>query len=692
MKVIIVAIFILISCQLCLGQPPTKQQEQTNSNTEQQLENITENSEDAVSEDDTFLQQLDILKRNPINLNYATTEELKQTRLLTLFQINNLLNYRIFLGKLIDIYELQAVPGFDVATLQKIRPYVTVSEKADLFNSIADRLKSGDHSLLIRATQVLEKSKGFLANPTTTKNYYPGSPQRIFVRYRYSFKNQLQYGFVGEKDAGEQFFKGTQKNGFDFYSAHFFVRNVGIVKSLALGDFTVNLGQGLTSWMNLAFKKGPDVLSAKREASVLNPYNSAGEIFFHRGAGITVKKKNIETTLFASYKKIDANFDPGADTTQVQDDFVTSFQTSGFHRTASEAADKGVQRQLAFGGNISYNIPNFHIGLNAIQYNFKYPLVKTNEPYNIYALSGYSFGNYSADYSYTHNNFHFYGEAAVSSKKYLATVNGLLISVANNVDMSFVYRNISKGYQSLYTNAFTESSSATNEKGLFSGITLKPNNSWKIDAYIDFYTFPWLKYRLNAPSSGIDHLIQFTYKPNKVLEIYTRFRSESKSINYNPTNFTLSPVIAKPKQSWRTQFTYKINPVFTFRSRVEALWFDRKTDAAENGFLLYADVIFKPTLKPFSANMRLQYFETDSYNSRLYAYENDVLYSFSIPVFYETGYRYYLNVNYDVNKKLSLWARIAQTLSPGKKSIGSGLDEILGNHKTEVKFQAIYRF
>ena len=90
--------------------------------------------------------------------------------------------------------------------------------------------------------------------------------------------------------------------------------------------------------------------------------------------------------------------------------------------------------------------------------------------------------------------------------------------------------------------------------------------------------------------------------------------------------------------------------------------------------------------------MRLQYFETDGYDSRLYAYENDVLYSFSIPVFYDKGYRYYLNVNYDVNKRLSCWFRWAQTIFKDKTTVGSGLDEIKGNKRTEVKFQVLYYF
>ena len=267
-----------------------------------------------------------------------------------------------------------------------------------------------------------------------------------------------------------------------------------------------------------------------------------------------------------------------------------------------------------------------------------------------------------------------------------------MISVANNVDMSFVYRNISKGYQSLYTNAFTESSTTSNEKGFFSGISIRPSNEWRLDAYTDFYKFPWLRFRVNAPVTGSDYLVQLTYKPNKVFEIYTRFKSESKSINYNPKDLTLSPVLPQPKQDWRMQFSYKVNPTFTVRSRIENIWYDRNGEATENGFLMYADVIFKPMLKPLSGSVRVQYFETDGYNSRLYAYENDVLYSFSIPVFYDKGYRYYLNVNYDINKKLSVWGRVAQYFYPTKTIIGSGLDEIKGNKRTEVKLQILYKF
>jgi Helix-hairpin-helix motif len=656
--------------------------------TEQQLENITENNEDAETEDDSYLQQMQQYIKNPINLNAAGENELKQLRLLNPIQIQSLIRYRNLFGAFVNIYELQAIPLWDIGLIQRIRPFVSVAENTVLFTTVKDRLRRGDHSVLVRLSQILEQSKGYLAD--SASNFYPGSPQKLLVRYKYQFKNLLQYGILAEKDAGEQFFKGKQRQGFDFYSIHFFAKEIGIIKSLALGDFTVNLGQGLTQWQSLAFKKSSDAISIKREAPVLRPYNSAGEINFHRGAGITIEKGKLQATIFTSYKKIDANL--VADTTQSQEDFVSSLQTSGYHRTKSETDDKGIQQQLAFGGNAAYKHRSLHIGVNVVQYNFKLPLIKSGDSYNLYALSGKSVGNYSFDYSYTHKNIHIFGEAAVTNKLHKAFINGILISTSADVDMSFLYRNISKAYQSLYASAFTENTYPTNESGFYAGVAIHPGSTWRVDVYADFYEFPWLKFRVDAPSYGADYLLQLTYKPGKKAELYSRFRTESKAINANPDQLNLSPVAMQSKQSWRTQITCNLNQDLILGSRLEILWFNKKGAKPEEGFLAYLNLLYKPVLKSYSASIRVQYFETSSYNSRIYAYENDVLYSFSIPVFYDKGVRYYINANYDVNKKISLWARVAQIIYNNKNLVGSGLDEIKGNLKTEIKVQVMYKF
>jgi len=656
---------------------------------EQQLEAITETNEDVETEDDSFLQSMRQYLKNPINLNTPDLTVLKELGLFTPIQLQNIIGYRALFGNFISIYELQAVPGIDLQLIERLRPYITVSAPQNVISSIRERLANGSSSIIARAAQVIEMQKGFKKDAATANNYYPGSRQKLFLRYKYQFKNLLQYGVVGEKDAGEQFFKGAQKNGFDFYSAHFFARNIGVIKSIALGDFTVNLGQGLTQWQSLAFRKSADVPNIKRQLTVLRPYNSAGEINFHRGAGITVAINKFEVTGFASYKKVDGNLTPD---TLNNDDYISSLQISGLHRTKSEVADKGVQQQLAVGGNIAYNFNRLHLGLNGVQYQFKLPIQKSSDPYNLYAISGSRFGNYSVDYSYAYKNLHFFGEAAITNRFDKAFVNGLIVAVDSKVDMSFLYRYISPTYQALYSSAFTESNLPNNERGMFAGISIRPHAFWRIDAYVDFYKFPWLKYLVDAPSAGTDYLVQASYKPNKRLDMYIRYRTGSKAKNYNPSGLVVTPVLPKARQNIRTSFIYKLNRSLTFRNRVEMVWYDKKGAGSQTGFLSYADMVIKPMMKKYAGSIRLQYFETDGYDSRLYAYENDVLYSFSIPVFYDKGYRYYLNVNYDVSKKLTVWLRLAQTIYKGKNIIGTGLDEIEGNKRSEVKIQALYQF
>ncbi len=682
---------IIISMLFFISLHVHAQVEETNANTvEQQLENNTANNEDVETEDDGYLQQMQQFLKHPVDLNRADVTELAELRILTPVQVQNLVLYRKLVGKLIDVYELQALPGWDLHTIRKLRPYITVSSVTQATGSLKSRLRKGDHTLLLRASQVLERSKGYLPDSSTAVNFYPGSPQKILFRYKYVYKNLLQYGLLAEKDAGEQFFKGRQKTGFDFYSFHLFVRKTGIIQSLAIGDFTVNMGQGLVQWQSLAFKKSADVVNIKRESPVLRPYNSAAEINFHRGLGISIGKRAWQATAFVSYKKTDANF--VADTSVDQNDHVSSLQTSGYHRTKSEVADKGIQRQLVFGANVSYQYKRLHIGLNGIHYQFKLPLVKSQDPYNRYALSGRRSGNYSFDYSYTFRNIHFFGEAAFTPSMDIAFVNGLMVSVSSVADLAVLYRDISRSYQSFNTSAFTENTYPVNEKGLYAGISIRPAADLRIDAYADLYKFPWLKYRVDAPSGGSDYLLQFTYKPGKRLEIYTRYHSGSKGINSNPAGLTLSPVLQQSKKNLRTQVSYHVSPDITLRNRIEVVWFNRAGPSPEEGFLAFFDLLYKPALKPFSGNLRLQYFETDGYNSRLYAYENDVLYAYSIPVFYEKGYRYYININYELLKKISIWLRWSQTVYTNKTFTGSGLDEIQSNHKSEIKIQVLYKF
>ena len=281
----------------------------------------------------------------------------------------------------------------------------------------------------------------------------------------------MQYGITGDKDSGEQFFKGKQKSGFDFYSFHLFAAKIRSIQALAIGDFTINMGQGLIQWQSLGFKKSADVLGIKRQSSILKPYNSAGEFYFHRGAGVTIKKGKIETTAFGSVRKLSAHLLPD---TLNNEDVVSSFLVSGYHRTASELRDRNNLSQYAFGGNITYKANRWHISINDIHYYFSLPVQKRDEPYNLFAIQGKSWYNMSTDYSFTWRNIHFFGEGAIDKNFHSAFVNGLLMSVDSRVDLCFLQRVINRAYQAINGNAFTENSSPTNETGWYTGISVRP--------------------------------------------------------------------------------------------------------------------------------------------------------------------------------------------------------------------------
>ncbi|MFT3843539.1 MAG: helix-hairpin-helix domain-containing protein [Lacibacter sp.] len=662
---------------------------QENPVVEQQIENITEVNE-SETEDDSYVQLLQHFIRHKVNLNTATESDLKEFPFLTALQISNFISYRKLFGLLVNLYELQAVPSWNIETIQKLVPYIFIGPALTLKQDLLARLRNGEHSVLSRIVFVPEKSQGFVRrNDTSASSYYPGSRLRLLIRYKYSFGNKLQYGFTAENDPGEQFFKGAQKYGFDFYSAHLFVRNAGIIKHLAIGDFTVNIGQGLMQWQSLAFKKSADVLNVKRQAAILRPYNSTGEYFFNRGAGITLEKKKLQLTAYASLRKVSGNI--VADTLQAED-YFSSLLTSGLHRTQNETADRNRVQINSFGGNISYNHNNLHVGLNAVHFRFNRPLVKDPQPYNNFAFNGKQLTNYSFDWSYTFKNIHWFGEAASHNLEYYGLLSGLLMSVDPKVDFSFVYRNIQAGYQSIFGNAFTEGTYPVNEKGLFAGISIRPSSKWKFDGYADLYRFPYLRYRVDAPSNGKDFLLQITYRPNKQIEIYSRFRTESKALNFsNEGALQTAEVNPVKRLNWRTQAQFKVSQAVTLRQRMDAMWYDLDGKVPSQGFLAFFDVFYKPLMKPFSANLRLQYFETEDYNSRIYAFENDILFSYSIPAFYDKGTRYYLNLNYDISKKISLWLRWSQTIFRNRGSVGSGLDEITGNKRSEAKCQLLVR-
>ncbi|HEU4472288.1 MAG TPA: helix-hairpin-helix domain-containing protein [Flavisolibacter sp.] len=670
---------ILICLSLVIAIPPARAQELP-PNTQQQLEQLAEATETESPEDDQWLQTLDHYRREPLDLNEAGAEDLQGLRFLSALQIDLFLRYRKLLGKLIDIHELQAVPGWDLATIRQLLPYVSIGAALTLKDDLRSRLKNGEHSVLLRLSRALEKSRGY---DRTRATHFLGDPNQLMFRYRYQYKNLLYAGITGEKDPGEQFLRGAQAAGFDFYSAHLFLRRLGKIKALAFGDFSLSMGQGLILWQSMGFSKSAESMSVKRQGAILSPYRSAGEFNFNRGVAVTVGNEKWETTVFFSSRKIGGS---AADSV----DGFTGFQTSGLHRTETEVARKNKVRHTAAGAVVIFRSDRLKLGINGLIQAFDVPLQKRSAPYNAFVFSGSRLWNVSVDYSYTWKNLHLFGELALDAQYNAAFIQGALLSVDPRLDLSFVLRVLPVRYRTLFGNAFTEHTLPVNEQGLYAGLSFKPSRAWQMQAYADVYRSPWLRYRVSAPSSGYDYLLQVGYQPHKKASVLVRYHYEQKSSDL-PAPGTMDYPAPFVKRSLRLHLTDQLSSLLSLKARMEVIWLRTINEAAEEGFLCFAEVHQK-IRSSWSVNLRMQYFETGSYNSRIYAYESDVLYSFSMPAFYEKGWRCCVNIGVEPKKNLSLWLRYARNFFPEQKQMGSGVDLIESDRRSQARAQIMFTF
>jgi len=342
-------------------------------NIEQQIEKFAEESEEELDFTD-LLDQLNYLQKHPINLNRTNYDELKQIFFLTDIQINNLLDHIKKNGKLATIYELQTIDGFTPDVIEKISPYIRVAEDVKGATlSLKEILNNSKGEFFLREQRYLEEQKGYSpisdsALQKSPNSRYLGSPDRIYTKFRLKYYNNISLGFTAEKDPGEEFFKGTQKNGFDFYSAHLFIKDMWKFKALAIGDYLAQFGQGLTLWTGLSFGKSSDAILIKKFAPGLKASTSSDENRFMRGVATTVGIGLFEVTGFYSNKKLDANVKNQEDTLAVEDFFVSSFDESGIHATPSELNNKDAVGETIYGGRFAYKTDRINIGSTLVKY------------------------------------------------------------------------------------------------------------------------------------------------------------------------------------------------------------------------------------------------------------------------------------------------------------------------------------
>lgn len=668
--------FIILLPRFCFGQIENDEL------IEQIIEYIAETS---VEDQDysEITERLNFYRKYPLDINKIGKEQLQELVFISPIQISNLIAHLRESGSFLDILELQSVEGFDNGTVRWLSNFVVVNPPQLISNFHLNKImKYGNHDLMVRFGRILQKQEGFLFSDSAAKDY-AGSPDRIFVRYRFDYINKLSASLNMEKDAGEAFLNNGGK-GFDFYSANISLKGERIVRKLVLGDYVLQFGQGLSMWSGMGFGKGAGLTTAAKQAWGLRPYSSVNESLFLRGAAATLSYNGTSFTPFVSYRKVDASLsDEGTE--------INSISMSGLHRTAAEQRNRNTVQQLVYGINSEYTNNDFVAGLTLYHTKLDKPIAIGKSLYERFDFSKQYLTNIGFHYSYTFRNTYLFGEAAHSLSSGKAFLNGLMVSLSRQVSAVLLYRNYERDYHSFFNEGLAESSSSKNEKGFYSGLNIRFNSKYELSSFCDFFRFPWLKFRVDGPSSGYEFMTQLSYSLNKKFKVIGRFRVQFKEENSDAENLG-GGLQTIEKQSYRVELNYNAGKGFSLRHRAEIATFRKGQYSGEVGFLSFQDVIYKPLNSKLSGNMRFAIFDTPGFNSRIYAYENDVLYGYSVPALQGKGLRYYLNLRYTLQKGADLWLRYALSSYLDQESIGSGHDMIAGHQRSEVKLQLRLQF
>lgn len=637
----------------------------------QLAEDILESAGENMSDDSDIQEILDDLEgfiQNPLRINRASRDDLMRLHLLSEVQITNLIQYRQRTGSIYSLYELAVVDGFTPDVLQKLEPFVSFDIQEE-----QHRKKGSSTDLLLRSNRT------FYSSTQSESGKQEGSPERYYFRVKH-VAARMEFGLISEKDPGEAFFRQSNKQGFDYINSFANFRIGQKESRIFAGAYQVGFAQGLVAWQGYSMGKSAEATQSFRSERGIKSYLGSDENQFFRGIAARFKYRSFAFYPFLSRHKLDANID-----TLNGNRYFGAFQTSGYHRFGSEIGGENALEQLVGGAHVTYSHNQWSLGATSVYTRFDAFLDRSDEPYNKFLQEGNENLVVGFDWKGSFRKIFFFGEAAISKNSGKALLSGFMMKPASNVELSMVYRNINQTYFSFFSNSFTESSRVNDERGMYLGLKIFPAPRCILSAYGDFFRHRWLKYTTSAPSSGVEFLAQVSYSLSRETNLCLKFFQEEKEQRVIISNLKYN----EPQLINRIRLTlaHALNQRFSMKSRLELSFYSRQSQ--EKGVLVCQDVAFNSVKESFSMNGRVAYFNTEGYNSRLYAYENDVLYSFSIPALYGNGIRTYLNFRQKLNSNFSLWLKLAATCWFAQDT---GEEAVDSSTKSEIKFQIRYQF
>jgi len=656
----IILFFLLIACSITFSQTDS-----TYLKTEEILEDILQEPSGEVDESDLY-DIIEQLMLNPINLNKASEDELTRIPQVEISDARLIVNHRNKYGNFFSVNELNSVENLNKELIQKITPFLYVEQKSTVTVQEPERVGTilSESKLLLRSrfTNSLQTNEGF------NTNKFEGTKPRVYNRLLLKYSNHLQAGVLAEKDPGELSYN-------EFTTFHLALNDVGFVYKAVIMDYYLEFGQGLTMWSPYAFPKGPDaVYPVRRVDKISKPLTSSSENNFFRGVTASFKLNDFIVSGFYSNNNFDANIDPVTGE-------ITSTPIDGLHRTPLELAKRKTASEQLIGARLDYLFKNlFHVGVLHYQSTFS----NAFQPSGIFDISGNKFDYTAFAYDFTFQRFDVSGEFSYNGNS-VASINILQLLISDSFTFISSFRNYPSNFFSLHGYAFGERNGATrNEVGIYTGF------KWRtpigiVNFYYDQFKFPFATFYEPNPSGGDEYLFDFLTNPIRKFELRLRYKYEDKDVA-EPIDNT-KEIVSRIKRTIRGEIIYSVSNKIRLKGRFEYASFNiSATNQSENGYLIFQDIRYAPT-NYINFYGRLIFFQTDSYFSAIYEYENNLTGVLTnIPLFYQ-GIRWYLMMRYRPINLLTFSFKYSETFKPAEKSIGSGENIIPGNLDNIIAFQ-----
>ena len=625
------------------------------------------------------LEELSTRLQEPVNLNTATRAQLEQFPFLSDIQIEHLLAYIYIHGQMQTIYELQLIEDMDRQTIQYLLPFVCIKaiNNEPVFRwktMLKSAAKYGKNEVLTRMDIPFYKQIGY-------EHTYLGPAVYNSVKYSFRYSDRLYAGVVAEKDAGEPFAALHNRYGYDYYSFYLLLKNCGRLKALAVGNYRLSFGQGLVISTDYLMGKTIYASSFNNRSSGIKKHSSTDEYNYFRGVAATVVlTKHWDVSGFYSHRSLDGGITDGE---------ITSIYKTGLHRSRKEADKKNLFTLQLTGGNVSYQQNRIRLSITGIYYVFNRPYEPELTGYSKYNLHGNNFYNLGVDYAYRWHRFSFQGETAIGKQGW-ASLNRLQYSPIQDVHLMLIHRFYSYDYWAMFAHSFGEGSTVQNEHGYYLGLETSPFAYWKFFASVDLFSFPWKRYRVSKSSRGIDGLLQATFTPRTNLSMDLKYRYKQKERDLTGSKETLTLPIFHHQLRYRLNYSFK--DVFSSRTTLDYNHFHSQDRAADIGYQVTQMISSQLPWTRLFADVQGSYFSTDSYDSRIYASEKGLLYTFYTPSYQGHGFRFSVRLRYELNKHWLFITKFGETVYLDRNEIGSGNDLIRGNKKADVQMQLRIKF